>query len=267
MLYDAVFWPRGREMLSPPSLPRHDQFTIARRLWEAFCIGAAAVLLVWNLARLAQALELDDWWLPLALLVGMAAADVVSGLVHWTADTWGNETMPILGRRFVRPFRVHHVNPDDFLRRSFLDTNGDVAMIVSLFLVAALCIPLTSSWGKILAVFLLAFGVAGLPTNQVHQWAHMRRPPRWVRWLQKRGLILSRAAHQQHHREPYAMNYCIATGWCNGLLTYISFFRRLEAIVAGITGMRPRADDAAFQSSIACPPAPSLPVSAHDQRA
>ena len=40
-----------------------------------------------------------------------------------------SETMPILGRRLLRPFRVHHVTPDDFLRRGFLTVNGDVALI------------------------------------------------------------------------------------------------------------------------------------------
>ena len=30
------------------------------------------------------------------------------------------------------------------------------------------------------------------PTNQVHQWAHMPSPPRLVRWLQARGVILGR---------------------------------------------------------------------------
>lgn len=241
-MYDA--------MASVPSLPRHDDFTWLRRVFEAGCITAAVVLLVWNVARIAMVLEFLSWWLPLAVVCGMAAADVVSGLVHWLADTWGTETMPILGRRFVRPFRVHHVNPDDFLRRSFLDTNGDVAMIVAMFLIAALWLPLTSTFGALLAVFVISFCIAGLPTNQVHQWAHMRRPPRWVRWLQDRGVILSRAKHQMHHRRPYAMNYCIATGWCNGLLTRIDFFRRLEAAVTWLTGMPPRADDTAFQASV-----------------
>jgi hypothetical protein len=50
------------------------------------------------------------------------------------------------------------------------------------------------------------------------------------------------------------MNYCIATGWCNGVLTSIGFFRRLEAIVVWMTGLKPRSDDAAFQSTVAGAP-------------
>jgi plasmanylethanolamine desaturase len=253
-------------MQPAPKLPTHDEFTRWRRIWEAFCIAAAVALLVGSFVRLGEVPQLLGWWMLLPIVCGMVVADITSGLVHWTADTWGSETMPILGRRFVRPFRVHHVNPDDFLRRSFLDTNGDVAMIVSFFLVGAFFIPLTTTWGQIVSIGVVAFCVAGLPTNQVHQWAHMRRPPRCVRWLQRRGLILSRAAHERHHHAPYAMNYCIATGWCNGLLTYLSFFRRMETLITWLTGLRPRADDAAFQASVViCQGAAnSTAVSAHD---
>ncbi len=180
------------------------------------------------------------------IIGGALAADFTSGLIHWTADTWGSESMPILGRRFVRPFRVHHVNPNDFLRRSFLDTNGDVAAIVAGILALAVCIPLEAAWGQPLVAFLLAFCVVGLPTNQVHQWAHMSRPPGFVQRLQAWGVVLTRGEHLKHHREPYAGNYCIATGWCNRPLETIHFFRKLEHLVTTITGLRPREDDAEF---------------------
>jgi ubiquitin-conjugating enzyme E2 variant len=90
---------------------------------------------------------------------------------------------------------------------------------------------------------LLAFAVVSLPTNQVHQWAHMPSPPRVVRWLQCRGVVLSIEAHARHHREPYIANYCIATGWCNGLLTSSGFFPACERLVTRTTGLEPRADE------------------------
>jgi ubiquitin-conjugating enzyme E2 variant len=155
--------------------------------------------------------------------------------------------MPLLGRRFVHPFRVHHVNPDDFLRRDFLDTNGDVALLVIPFLGGALWLPLDEGWGRALSAFVAAFSIVGLPTNQVHQWAHMTSPPSPVRWLQDHGLILSRREHARHHCAPYARNYCIATGWCNPFLERIGFFRRLEILVSHATGLVPRQDDATFQ--------------------
>ena len=82
----------------------------------------------------------------------------------------------MLGRRFLRPFRVHHVNPADFLTRDFIDCNGDVAMLNIPFLVAALALPDTPT-GMGVSLALLAFAAVSLPTNQVHQWAHMPSPP------------------------------------------------------------------------------------------
>lgn len=239
-------------------LPQHDELSRVTRGIELGCIVCAVLLLAWHGVRFAQTPEIWTWWLPLLVAAGMLSADLSSGLIHWTADTWFEETMPVLGRRFLRPFRVHHVNPDDFLRRDVIDTNGDVAMIVIPFLAAAFTIPLSEPWGRMAAVYLVSFCLCGLPTNQVHQWAHRPRPPRWVDWLQHRGILLSREAHARHHESPYLVNYCITTGWCNGLLTRINFFRRMERLVTRLTGLKARGDDQAFAESVfAAPPVPS----------
>ncbi|MGD9855600.1 MAG: fatty acid desaturase CarF family protein [Planctomycetaceae bacterium] len=228
-------------------LPKHDEITLFRRVIEAACITSAAGLLVWQAVRLLTSPGIFTWSTLAVLLLGMLAADFVSGLVHWTADTWFEETMPVLGRRLLRPFRVHHVNPDDFLRRGFLTVNGDVSLICLPFLAAVFALPLETVWGRLLGVFVVSFAAVGLPTNQVHQWAHMPAPPRWVRWLQRRRIILSREDHWQHHHPPYAQFYCIATGWLNRPLSRIDFFRRAERVVSAWTGMQPRADDDQFQ--------------------
>ena len=223
-------------------IPVHGEMSWLTRSIELSGIVIAVGLVTWHVVRLALTDALWSWWSPVPIVLGMIGADLGSGLVHWTADTWGSETMPVLGRRFVRPFRVHHVNPQDILRRDFIDTNGDVAMIETLFLVAAFWFPLTREWGQAAALFLVAFCICGLPTNQVHQWAHMKAPPRLVRPLQKWGFMLGRAAHQKHHASPFVVNYCIATGWCNPLLTATRFFPRLELLVSRITGLPPRGD-------------------------
>ncbi len=175
----------------------------------------------------------------------------MSGIVHWIADTWGSETMPVLGRRLLRPFRVHHVNPGDFLRRDFIDTNGDVATLVIPFLASAFLIPTATQPGRAAAVFVAAFGACALPTNQVHQWAHREPPPLAVGWLQKCGLLLSREQHRRHHAAPFAMNYCITNGWCNRALTAAGFFPRLERLVSRLTGVEPRGEDRAFAAAAA----------------
>jgi ubiquitin-conjugating enzyme E2 variant len=227
-------------MKATAELPAHDDIGGASRAIEALSLMAAGILLVANIAHAFTSGLLLHWWSPLVIAAAALAADLVSGLVHWTADTWFSESMPVLGRRFLRPFRVHHVNPADFLKRDAIDCNGDVAMLNIPFLVVAFVLPDTSNAASLA---LLAFAVVSLPTNQVHQWAHMPSPPRTVRWLQRRGVVLSIEAHARHHREPYTANYCIATGWCNGLLTSIGFFPACERLVARTTGLEPRADE------------------------
>jgi plasmanylethanolamine desaturase len=223
-------------------LPGHDLVGGVTRALEIVSLIAAVSLLVADTAHVFTEGLLLHWWSPFVIIGAALAADLVSGLVHWTADTWFSETMPMLGRRFLRPFRVHHINPADFLNRDIVDCNGDVAMLNLPILVIALMLPDTALGGAA-SVGLLAFAAVSLPTNQVHQWAHMPSPPRMVRWLQRRGVILSSEAHAQHHEEPYVANYCIATGWCNRWLTTIGFFPACERLVTRTTGLEPRADE------------------------
>jgi ubiquitin-conjugating enzyme E2 variant len=230
--------------------PRHDEIGWGQHISEIACLAGAAVLIGLHLNRVFAAQLQWSWPAVLAAGCGAIFADFMSGLVHWFADTWFEETMPILGRRLLRPFRVHHINPDDFLRRSFIDTNGDVSMVMIPLLMSIYIFSLTSSFGQWCAVFLLSACIVAWPTNQVHQWAHMPDPPRTIGWLQSKGLLLSGADHRRHHEPPYVAYYCIATGWLNRPLTAIHFFRRLERLITRLTGLQPREDDTRFIHSV-----------------
>jgi len=224
-------------------LPKHDVMGPLARALEAASLAAALALLVVNAARFAAEPRLRTWWLPLALAAGVVVADFASGIVHWTADTWGRESLPFFGVRFLRPFRIHHLNPDDLCERDFVDCNGDVALLVCPVLFGSWLMPLESDLLAATSVLTAAFGAATLPTNQVHQWAHLAAPPRAVAWLQARGWILSRDAHQRHHAAPFTQSYCITTGWCNRALDGLGFFRVAERIVSRATGRVPREDE------------------------
>lgn len=226
-------------------LPGHDAVDGLTKVIEAISLIVAGELVVANVTHLFVGGVLAHWWSPFVIVVAALVADLVSGLVHWTADTWFSETMPVLGRRFLRPFRVHHLNPDDFLRRDFVDCNGDVAMLNIPILMAALAMP-ESTLGGAAKLALVTFALVSLPTNQVHQWAHMPSPPAFVRWLQRRRVILSAEAHANHHSAPYVANYCIATGWCNRWLTAVDFFPACERLVTRLVGLRPRSDEQSF---------------------
>jgi ubiquitin-conjugating enzyme E2 variant len=224
-------------------LPGHDAISRTTRAIEVGSLVVALALVFANAVRILSTDLLLHWWAPVVVAAAAVAADFVSGLVHWTADTWFSETMPVLGRRFLRPFRVHHVNPDDFLRRDVIDCNADVAMLNIPILAAALMVPVATDAGAAASLGLAAFAAVSLPTNQVHQWAHMPVPPAPIRWLQRHRLILSVDDHARHHREPFVANYCIATGWCNGWLSATRFFPSCERLITRLSGAEPRADE------------------------
>ncbi|HEU4479454.1 MAG TPA: fatty acid desaturase CarF family protein, partial [Pyrinomonadaceae bacterium] len=71
------------------------------------------VLLIASLYfSLSQLHELDLLWLTLlAIPLSLVLGDLVSGLVHWTADTYFSEDTPIIGPSLVKPFRLHHLYP------------------------------------------------------------------------------------------------------------------------------------------------------------
>jgi ubiquitin-conjugating enzyme E2 variant len=216
-------------------------------VFSVISIAAAFLLLAAFGWRLVTQGGVWTWWLPFAIAVGMAAADLGSGLVHWGADTWGRDDFPVIGHRLLVPFRVHHVNPDDFLRRTFVDTNGDVAFLAIPLISLLFLLPLDNWWGSAAATAGFAFCGIGMMTNQIHQWAHMPAPPRLVRLLQDWSIILGRVEHAAHHQRPYDVHYCITTGWCNRAAEALGIFRRMETAITRVTSARPRQDDLRYE--------------------
>ena len=225
------------------TVPVVQPLTGVRWFVSAASIACAGALAAACGIRLATQIDLVQWWVPFAIAGGIVAADFTSGIVHWAADTWGRDDLPVLGPRLLVPFRVHHINPGDFVARSFVDTNGEVAMPAALMLVAVLALPLHTGWGAYAAVFAQALCTVGMMTNQIHQWAHRARVTAAVRIAQRAGLLMRTCAHAGHPDRPYHTRYCITTGWCNAALDTFAFFRRLEQLVTWLTGARPRQDD------------------------
>ena len=178
----------------------------------------------------------DRWPLAISVIGGFVLADFLSGVAHWAGDTVGDTHTPLIGKNFVMPFRMHHVDPKDITRHDFIETNGN-STIASVPIVAALwfIMPGTAGW---LHYFCLMLGVAAFfvfCTNQFHKWAHDPNPASWIRALQRSGLILSPEHHAIHHAAPHDKYYCITVGWMNPLLTRIKFFRACEAVVGWIS--------------------------------
>jgi plasmanylethanolamine desaturase len=177
----------------------------------------------------------DAWWLlPTALLLGYLIADFVSGAVHWLADNFGHEQMPVIGAALIKPFREHHVDPRGITRHDFIETNGNNCLVCWPWLLAywLLLDPRESIWVLAFLSTWLAFNWGIFATNQFHKWAHLEEPPPWIAWLQDHRLILSPEHHDIHHTPPFERYYCITTGWLNPILCdRLRFFQRLEALI------------------------------------
>ena len=186
--------------------------------------------------------ELDGlWWIALALPLGIIGGDLVSGMVHWFADTYFSEDTPVIGPSLVKPFRLHHQYPRDICTHNLVEVVGNVCILA--VPVLGICLYLLwlvpdSSWIAFKVVLIAIVAVTTVATNQFHKWAHEEDPSALARWLQRTRLVLEPTHHKQHHTAPFNMHYCITNGWLNPLLNRIKFFRRLEAFLK-LFGIKP----------------------------
>ncbi len=229
-------------------------YTATHRVYEIAASSASAVMFSWLVYRLARSPTISGWWVPLALLVGILAADFVSGFAHWAFDSWGSLDTPVLGRLAIRTFREHHVDQKSITRHDFIETNGHniglsgVVSTVGVFVLAGEHPTFGSTFG---GMCLCAMAVFVGMTSQIHKWAHEDRPPAPIRFLQRLHLILAPDHHALHHAAPYDRNYCITMGWMNGPLRAIRFFSTLERLITAVTGVIPRVDDIGEREAIA----------------
>jgi len=188
--------------------------------------------------------SMDDIILSVAcFIVGMFIADFISGVLHWSFDTWGTVEAPLFGQ-FIRSFREHHLDATEMCNHDFVETNSD-SLIGSLVLVPpsiylahnftpySFAISTTFCWVSLLTGF----------SNEIHKWSHQRKPNTIVKVLQDLHIILPAKHHKIHHTSPHDVYYCMTNGWCNPILTKVGFWRKFEKVITFFTGAVPREDD------------------------
>lgn len=165
-------------------------------------------------------------WLVVVAIAAYALADLVSGVVHFAFDNLGSPDTPVIGQKFVRPFRDHHDDPRAMTHGDLIAVNGD-NVLASLFLLVPTSFLLDVRRHPLGGAFVLTFIAGVIATNQIHKWCHMPEVPRWVRTAQRVGLILSPAHHDIHHRAPFREHYCITWGHVDVLLDRLTRRARL----------------------------------------
>jgi ubiquitin-conjugating enzyme E2 variant len=227
---------RGYSGVHEQSDPFHSFLEHSTLLLFPFVFGVTVYL---SLARLYHVDGL--WSVLLAIPLGIVGGDLLSGVVHWFADTYFTEDTPVIGRSLVKPFRLHHIYPRDICTHNLVEIAGNVSILavpaLSMCLYLLWLLP-ESGWlaFKVLCISVLA--VTTVATNQFHKWAHQEDPSPFARWLQRTRLVLNPSHHEKHHTAPFNLNYCITNGWLNPLLNRIRFFRRLELFL-GWFGINP----------------------------
>lgn len=203
----------------------------ARRTVLASSIVLTVILAVWVGLSIVRFVA-EGWWFAvvIALPLGIAAIDFVTGVVHWACDRFGDATTPVVGPLLIRAFREHHVDPQRMIDHDWIETNGEPCVLTAfaLMVLAGVAPQVQSGLTAAAVTVVWTMATVGAWANEVHKWAHMSSAPPLARLLQWAGLALRPNEHACHHRTPHDSGYCISTGWMNPLLDRLGIWSWLE---------------------------------------
>lgn len=205
-------------------------YPTSHRLFEFASVGAFlgfAGALTWRVAaEIFSRLSVPVGVLVvIVVLVAYAVADFASGVVHFLLDNFGSPETPVIGQKFVKPFRDHHVDPMAMTQGDFIAVNADNVFVCLPVIIPAFFF-LDAAHHPYWGVFIIGLVAGVIMTNQLHKWAHMPAVPRLVAAAQRNGIVLSKQHHSVHHSGGYDRNYCITWGRLDSLLNRLVALRK-----------------------------------------
>jgi hypothetical protein len=164
--------------------------------------------------------------LILEFITTILLADFVSGVVHWTEDTFWTENTPVMGHWVVKSNVLHHKNGSAITRNTWLQSSWGL-LIVGI-IVLGICVMF-----EVLTWHIWLFLILSVNANQIHKWNHISRNkiPSLVGLLQKFKIIQSPKHHANHHKGIKNTHYCVITDFTNPILDKLGFWRLLESLL------------------------------------
>lgn len=239
----------GKREVPVPTITRADVVSNAIGIGlNGACTAWGAIWLVRTWSTVAP-----PWYaLAVAAVSAWFLADFVSGLLHWTFDTWFSESTPRL-RRVVLVVREHHVYPQHIFRYVFRDEAGTVAWPSLLHTVPVIggvtlfAAPSVAGYcGVLVSVIVSALTMCML---QFHKLGHRKSGVWAIRVLQRLHLLMGPQHHGRHHRGGHDVKYCLINGWADHVLDAIGFWRAAERAIGALTGAMPRSNDLVWMTS------------------
>lgn len=207
---------------------------------QRLIVGVHFALLLANLVTAFAQFDLsspvDLFSVSALVYFSVVLGDLGTGVFHWSVDNYGSLKTPLVGT-VCAAFQGHHETPWTITFRPFANNVYKIASGTIPVLGAMALLPAEDF--AMQKIFFSLFANWWLVSQELHKYAHMRKVPPAVQFLQNAGIILSRKEHGLHHSSPFEAHYCILTGQCNGFLDKINFFRGLEKVVFELTGNRP----------------------------
>ena len=126
--------------------------------------------------------------------------------------------------RIVYDFQIHHYDQRSILNTPFYSNEVSGYAMKTLLLPSLLinyvCWVYSSG---LVALFFNALFFVAAHAQMIHHYSHMRNDerPKFVKFLQKVGLILPVRPHARHHVPPHECDFGIVNGWSNPVLNVV----------------------------------------------
>ena len=173
----------------------------------------------------------------LQIVLVLASADFLAGIVHWLEDAYIREDTPLIGTTIGRANVIHHHLPRHMTRNNWWQSSWDLVAFSAILLLIAWKLGILG-WQTWL------FAIVSANANEVHKWSHRTRRENGpiITFFQNIRLLQTPHHHAIHHTNPKNVHYCPITNLVNPLLDTIRFWDAVEWFLARTIGLHRRPD-------------------------